>query len=130
MRSDGACPPEEYQPPCDEAIWYVLVKENDEVLGLFLIIPQTNVCAQVHTCLLPAGRNGKAVLIYRCGIAWLWENSGFEKLIGFTPSYNFAALRVAEQAGMQRVGVITKSLKKFGKLQDQVIFAIGRSSNG
>ena len=63
MQSDGAVPPEEYQPPEMEGIWYVLVKEEEQVLGVFIVLPQTSVCAQVHTCLLPAGRTGTAALL-------------------------------------------------------------------
>jgi hypothetical protein len=125
MQSDGAVPAEEYRPPAIEGIWYVLVKSGDEALGLFMLVPQTNVAAQVHACLLPAARPF-AVEIYRQGIRWLWEATTLESLIGFTPSYNFAAARVAEKAGMKRIGVVPRSLKKFGKLQDQIVFATGR----
>lgn len=126
MVSDDAVSADEYRAVEDEAVIYLLCKEGAEPLGLFMLIPQTSVCVQVHVCLLPWARNGMAVECYRRGIAWLWDNTGFEKVIGFTPAYNFAALKTAEAAGLERIGVITKSLKKFGKLQDQVVMAISK----
>jgi hypothetical protein len=126
MVSDDAVPAEEYRAVEDAAVVYLLCKEDADILGLFMLIPQTSACVQAHACLLPWARNGRAVECYRAGIDWVWANTGFAKVIGFTPAYNFAALRVAEAAGLERVGVITKSLKKFGKLQDQVILAISR----
>lgn len=130
MNSDDAVAPEDYRPVEDELVYYILVREDDSVLGLFLLVPQTSVCAQAHVCLLPWARNGMAVECYRAGLQWAWNNTKFEKVIGFTPKYNFAALQCAERAGLERIGVITKSLKKFGKLQDQVVFAIGKPEEG
>jgi hypothetical protein len=130
MVSDGAVPADEYQTVEDEAIIYLLCKEGKELQGLFMVIPLTSVCVQVHVCLLPWARNAKAVECYREGLHWLWLNTKFVKVIGFTPAYNFAALRCAEKAGLERVGVITRSLQKFGKLQDQVVYAIGKPEEG
>lgn len=126
MVSDDAVPAEEYHAVEDVAICYLLCQDGKEILGLFMLIPQTSVCVQAHVCLLPWARNERAIECYRQGIEWCWKNTGFQKVIGFTPGYNFAALRVAEAAGLERIGVITKSLKKFGKLQDQVILAISK----
>lgn len=126
MVSDDAVAPEEYRTVEDESVVYLLCKEAKEILGLFLLIPQTSVCVQVHVCLLPWARNERAVECYREGLRWTWANTNFVKVIGFTPKYNFAACRVASEAGLERVGVITQSLKKFGKLQDQIVFAISK----
>lgn len=133
MVSDDAVAPDEYRTVEDPAIIYLLCLEGANILGLFMLIPQTSACIQVHVCLLPWARNERAIECYREGLAWTWANTNFAKVIGFTPAYNFAALRVAERAGMERVGVITKSLKKFGKLQDQIVLAISKpeeSRNG
>jgi hypothetical protein len=126
MVSDDAVSPDEYRAVEDPAIIYLLCKDDADVLGLFMLIPQTSVCVQVHVCLLPWARNDMAIECYRQGIAWLWNNTAFLKLIGFTPAYNFAAVRVAERAGLERIGVLTKSLRKFGELQDQIIFAVSK----
>jgi hypothetical protein len=77
MVSDDAVPAEEYRTVEDEAVCYLLCKEDKEVLGLFILIPMNSVCGQVHVCLLPWARNERAVECYREGLAWTWANTGF-----------------------------------------------------
>jgi hypothetical protein len=50
MVSDGAVPAEEYQAVEDVAICYLLCQDGKEILGLFILIPQTSACIQVHAC--------------------------------------------------------------------------------
>jgi RimJ/RimL family protein N-acetyltransferase len=124
MVSDGACAPEEYRPCEDSGISYMLVRDDDELIGMFMLVPQTSVCWEVHSCFLPNGR-GRAITAYKAGIQWIWENTPCRKLVGNTPSDNRLALRIAERAGLKVMGVNEKSLSRDGVLIDQVMFGIG-----
>lgn len=122
MVSDGGEPRETYRAPESEKLWYILVRDGLEVLGLFLMVPTTSVCFDVHTCLLPAAWGERAQQAYREGIRWaLGGNTPARKLIGNVPAYNRHALRIALRAGAKLIGINEGSIQKGGKLFDQYI---------
>jgi RimJ/RimL family protein N-acetyltransferase len=125
MMHDGAAPAEEFRPAEDEQLWYVLVKRGDQVLGLFLLAPHTNVCYEAHMMLLPEGRLGRrSIAAYEFGMDWVREHLDCKKIIGNIPDYNEAALRMALASGYRIIGTNTRSLRHNGRLIDQTI--VGR----
>lgn len=122
--TDDGCPPaEEFQPMDHPAIWYVLVFDADELLGLWMFVPENAVCWCVHTCLLPVawGRAREAAVQMA---VWIWTNTPCRRLVTMVPVRNRLALKLAEAAGMQRYGLNKNSFLKHGKLQDQILLGL------
>ena len=125
--SDDLSPsPAEWQPVEHDAIWYVLVKSEKTLLGLFPLFPQNSICWEAHLCLLPACY-GKTTEAVEGMFRWVFSNTQCLRIVGSVPVYNTLAIRLAERSGMKRYGVNTKSRLKNGVLYDQVLFGISRS---
>jgi RimJ/RimL family protein N-acetyltransferase len=126
ITDDGSPAAAEFQPVNHPAIWYVLARDGDELLGLYMFIPQGAACWEVHTCLLPASWGARAAAAAAGAAAWLFERTTCRRIVTSVPSYNRLALRYAERAGMQQFGVNPRSFLKDGKLHDQVLLGLSK----
>ena len=123
--SDDSTPPwEEWQPVIADSVWYVVVRDGEEVLGVFTMVRHNAICWEVHTCLLPSAW-GRTLEAARQMAEWAFANMECLRIITNVPAYNRLALRFAERAGMTQFGVNEKSYLKDGKLWDQ--FCLGLS---
>jgi RimJ/RimL family protein N-acetyltransferase len=117
---------EQWEPVQSDQIWYVLVKDGAELLGLFMLVPENAICWKVHTCLLPNAWGRKAKQAAKEGIEWVWKNMPSLRLITDVPEYNRQASIFARWAGMTEFGVNPKSYMKHGKLQDVTMLGISK----
>lgn len=125
--SDDFSPrPEDWRPIKDESVWYVLVKDGDEALGLWAFVPHNRICWEVHTCLLPKAYGLLAREAVKLMHSWLWENTECLRVTTEVPVYNRQALRFAIKAGMKQIGINEKSFMKNGKLHDVIVLGISR----
>lgn len=124
INDDNAPSAEQYQPPDPWAVWYITVKDEGELLGMFALIPQSSVCFEVHTCLLPVAWGERATLAARAGRAWMWVHSPCRRIITNIPDDNRLALRFAKRAGMTEFGINEKSRLRGGKLIDQHLLGV------
>lgn len=96
------------------------IYQNEEVKGLFMLVPQNAVTAEIHTCLLLRGKEafqaGEILLDY------LFSN--YQKAISYTPSTNKKALFYALRLGFKKEGVLTQSFLKNGELLDQTLVGL------
>ena len=125
--SDDGCPDaEDYEAIDNEALYYLLVLDNDEnVLGLFLIHPHNTILYEIHTCLLSSCREkDKAAQVV---LDWIFKNTPCEKLMTHVPDFNRPALLYAERAGLMREGINRLSFLKNGRLHDQILLGITRT---
>lgn len=120
IRDDTAPPVAQFQPEVSNRIWYVLVKDDADVLGLFVCFLHNAVCWEAHTCLLPHCRGAKALAVYKAGHDWLREHTTCRKIIGAIDPQNKAALWMSLSSGLKRIGLNTKSILKHGRLCDQI----------
>lgn len=120
---------EDWQPAQSELVWYVLVKDGDEVLGLFMLVHENAICWKVHTCLLPSAWGKRARQAAREGSQWVFQNSKCKRLITDVPEYNVLALRFATIGGMTQFGVNPKSYQKNGVLHDVYMLGISKEGN-
>ena len=119
-------PRERFSPREDEAIWYVLAREGVEVLGLFALAPQNELCWEIHTRLLPEAWGPRALAALEGVIQWTFANTPCVRLVTTIPIYNRLALRYGDRAGFQRFGVNPNSWMKDGVLHDQVLMGISK----
>lgn len=135
---DFAPAPEDYRPPENDLIWYVLAFEGEELLGLFALVAQNPLCWELHHALLPGKwiPQGKAALPHL--VAWTWENvriradAPAQRIV--VPVYlkfrtreaNTIAMDYVRDAGFTEWGRNPKSWQRRGRLVDQVWFGITR----
>ena len=123
----------EYRPVESGQIWYVIVRDiypdagPEEILGLWMFVPQNGVCWEVHTCLLPAAWGERGQRAARMLPDWIWENTHCQRIVTNVPTPNRLALHFALKAGMKIFGVNRESYLKHGVLCDQVMLGISKS---
>jgi RimJ/RimL family protein N-acetyltransferase len=127
MADDFSPPREKFMARMDDNIWYITVVAGPlrEYMGMFCFMPESHIRWRLHTCLLPCAW-GRSVEIMKAVFQWLWENTQCERLITDVPVYNRLALRLGKAAGMEFVGVDKQSIKKGGKLHDQILLGLSR----
>lgn len=118
--------PADWKPIESEAVWYVLVRYGEELLGMWTFTPQNAICWEVHTCLLPNSWGEKAKVAAREMAEWIWANTGCLRLITNVPEYNRLALKFAKEAGMEEFGRNPKSYMKTGILHDQILLGMSK----
>ena len=125
--TDDGCPPaSDFRPVDDPRLWYVLVYDGANVIGLFMFVPLNAATWEVHTCLLPVARGPLAHQAAWEVLDWLWSNAPCQRLITNVPAFNRLALRFAKEAGMQQFGFNPDSYLKGGKLHGQYLLGIDR----
>jgi RimJ/RimL family protein N-acetyltransferase len=127
ITDDASPPPAEFEPVDHPTVAYLLVRDGELPLGLFLFEQRGAVHIEFHTCLLPAAWARGSVAIGRQMMAWLWENCPrLERLTGAVPQNNSLALRFAQGLGMIEYGVNPQSFQKNGVLLDQALLGVNR----
>lgn len=116
----------DYEPFWHDSLIY-LTPFDDAPMGVFMIVPMTSRCCEVHTSILPAYR-GRAVEAAREAIKWIFANTPFEKIVSRVPAFNRLALRLSLKAGMRIEGINTRSFLKDGKLHDQYLVGVEKES--
>ena len=124
---DYSPPPHEWSPLQHESIWHILCWQNDELLGMFVCVPESAICWRFHVCLLPAAYGATSSEAMRQVTRWIFENTNCMRLVGSVPKYNTLACRLARLANWQQFGLNYKSYLKNGVLHDQLMFGISRS---
>lgn len=124
ISDDGSPAAADYQPPVSDAIWYILVSDQGQLLGLWMLVPRNAIEYEVHTCLLPGHGFRRARQAAREGIAWVWAHTPARRLITGVPAYNRIAYQFALDAGFAPIGVDRKSYLKDGILYDQALLGL------
>jgi len=124
---DDHCPKaEDFEPHESESLTYLAAYEDEELLGIWVLMPENAVCWDVHTCLLPSAWGPVAILAAKAAIKWVFENTDCVRLTTRVPEYNLLALKLAENAGMTKFGFNDASWQKKGKLWGQHLLGISK----
>lgn len=113
--SDDFSPPRETFEP-EQGPWYILLKEEDKILGLWALCPHSQIVWEVHTCMLPTAWGTKARDAAQLLLSWVWENTTCVRLITQVPDSNPVALRFAENAGLVEYGRNPFAFQKHNRL--------------
>lgn len=130
ISDDGSPDVAEFQPVESEALWYVVVRDGEKVLGLWLLVPQNSICWEIHTCLLPEayGQTGRRAAVEMA--EWIWANTPCRRLITTVPVSNLLAHRFAVRSGMREFGRNPASFLKNGALHDQILLGMSKPEEG
>lgn len=126
VADDFSPEPVRWEPIKHVQVSYVLARENDEVYGLFALIPDNTICWKAHPCLLPKAFGEKSRQITGEFIQWLWQNTPCVRLIAEVPEFNRIVQKYARDCGMVEFGVNRASVMKGGELHDQILFGISK----
>lgn len=118
--------PSLWEMPENENITYLCAYDGEELLGMWVLIPENTICWDVHTCLLPSAWGSRAIQAAKAAIDWVWKNTACVRLTTHVPEYNVLALRFAESAGMTKFGFNDASYQKKGKLWGQHLLGISK----
>lgn len=116
---------DDYSPIIDDSIYWLLIKNSGVLCGLFMIHPINGITGEVHTCVLPDYRGSKTILYTKNLFDWVFKNTQFKKIITHVPSFNRAALVLAEKSGMAKEGINRLSFLKNSQIYDQ--FLLGKT---
>lgn len=115
-----------WKPVQHEAFHYVLVKDEGEVLGFFLLVPMSPVLWEIHTALLPNAWGDRSKIAVQGVFDWLWATTPAQRLFTQVPDSNRLAIAAAERAGMKHYGVQPNAYMKNGELESLILLGINR----
>lgn len=123
--SDDFSPPrDQFRPHEHDSLWYVIVRDGREVLGLWMFVPQNAVTWEVHTILLPCAWGARGIQAALELPDWIWEHTTCRRIVTHVPVNNRLALKFANEARMVKYGVNERSYLKGGRLLDQICLGI------
>ncbi len=98
---------------------------NEEGTAAAAVSPLTGSTCVVHFATIPEVW-GKTLEIAREAIAWIFGNTRFVKIVGFTPECNRLAVRFGKRCGFRVEGRITKAFMKNWELHDMIVFGLSK----
>jgi RimJ/RimL family protein N-acetyltransferase len=117
--------PEDWRAPADARCWYVLAYEDDELLGLYLII-EGETAWDIHVCLLPLAWGPPALAASRAVCEWIWANTDCPRLECAIRADNRLALQLAKRSGFSESGRLASSWLRGGVRYDQIVLSLDR----
>jgi len=96
---------------------------NKEKTGVIMVVPMNGITCEVHTACLPELWGKASEFIKEC-IDWGCDNTRYQKIITYIPTFNRLAIRITKKAGFEQEGRIKESFVKDWKLYDQLIFGM------
>ena len=99
----------------------------DEIIGLFIGMPQSEIVLNVHVAMSPSYYMYTDDC-YQIAVKWVEDNTDYFKLVGQTPVFNKLAIKCNERNGFEREGINKNSFVRGNKIYDQIYF--GRCLNG
>jgi RimJ/RimL family protein N-acetyltransferase len=126
ITDDNSPAPELFEPVDHDAIVYLHAQDEYGTLGIFMLVPQSAVCYQVHTCMLPQAWGAPARDAARLGTQWMFDHGPCRRIVTNVPEYNRIAERFARACGMAEYGRNLKSFLKDGVLYDEILLGISK----
>ena len=125
VTDDFSPPAEEFEVPPNPCIFQLLAKHNNEPFGLFMLIPQTFVCWEIHTFMLPKAWGKWTADAGKAALRWMFENTPCQRIISNIPEYDTRTLLYALKV-FSIYGVNPTSYLKNGKLHNQILVGINK----
>ena len=116
----------QWSPVTAPNVSYIIARDGEEVLGLWMLVAHSPVMVEVHTCLLPSAGFRRGRIAAQEMAQWIWENTTFLRIMTQCPDYNRAARKFAKAAGMQKYGENLGAFMKNGALCDVLLFGMSR----
>jgi RimJ/RimL family protein N-acetyltransferase len=115
----------DYEPFIDDSVYWLLIKDNSKLCGLFMAHQINGITCEVHTCVLPESRGNQTADYTSKLFDWIFSHTHYKKVITHVPSFNPRALLLAEKSGMSIEGVNRLSFMKNNHIYDQ--YSLGKT---
>ena len=112
---------EDFRPNATASIWYLLVFDGDELLGLFMSHPINALAWEVHVALYPVAWGRRARAAGKAFLSWLWQMTPARVVVGFVPTSNPLAVGYAKGLGLRELGRVPLCYQRQFQLFDIVI---------
>ena len=109
---------------------YILAYDDEELLGVYQLEAQTNICMKVHASYLPIAWGTRSKIASRKFYEWLFDNTQAQIILGFIPSHNVKMLAHAKKIGMIEEGRIKSIGIRDGQYFDHVIMKLTKMNRG
>lgn len=119
---DDGC--DEINPVFNDSMIWLVITENSQVCGAFMVHQHNRATWEVHTCLLPVIWGKKAKEAAHLLLKWFFSQPFNYKMVTNVPDMNRAAHMFALRAGLVLEGVNSKSFLKDGALYDQYVLGV------
>lgn len=116
--SEDGVPRETWEPLFNDSVYQLVIYDDEGLGGCFILVPQSSVCWEVHTCILPAHRGWKAREATRLCAEWMFANTKCLHIITKVPSYNRPAYKLAIDSGLKNIGLIKSAWVHDGEVHD------------
>jgi RimJ/RimL family protein N-acetyltransferase len=125
---DDASPrPEDWHAPHDERCWYVLAWDDDELLGLFVLI-EGDEAWSIHVCLLPSAWGETALRASRAISRWVFTQTAAPRLTCAIRADNRLSLQLAKRSGFRECGTLPASWLSGGVRHDQIRLSLDKDT--
>jgi RimJ/RimL family protein N-acetyltransferase len=119
---------DEYEPRFDEDSRWYISSEGGEIVGAFWMRRVNHITWEAHANVRPKfWGDGRGTEHCRQAIAKMVEDTGAKKVVAQIPTSCAPVMKMAEEIGFVREGVIAASWQKHGRLYDQVLYGITRT---
>jgi len=108
----------------NEEAWILMVDED--VVGVYCLHPLNRWTLGIHAHVLPAKRDRYSVETGKAALRWVLDNSDYQKIVAEVPEVFPDVIAFTKKFGFQEEGVNRKSIKKHGKMVNQVYLGITR----
>ena len=119
---DDGC--DEINPVFNDSMIWLVITENSQVCGAFMVHQHNRATWEIHTCLLPVIWGKKAQIAAKLMSGWFFSQPLNLKLITNVPEMNKMAHMFSLRSGMMLEGVNRKSFLKDGILYDQYVLGM------
>lgn len=119
---------DEFDPPIDDDIYWLAVRDdNDEIVGMFFLHPESSYTAMVHINILQQHRKEHAANAAYEFLKFVVNETVFEKVHAEIPTINPDVVKFTIKQGFRVEGLSRQSIYKKGEMMDQFRLGITRS---
>ena len=122
--------PEDIKPNIHPAIIYIAVYDEDELLGVIVLMVENSATLDSHSFMLPNSYGERGIEGGKKVLEWIWSNSPFVRVEAAVPDSNPLARKWVEKLGFKKFGESEGAWWKHGKLWNVQHFGIRRPANG
>lgn len=126
IADDFSPDPEDYRCPEYPHLVYLLARDRGELLGVWILIPISNVHWEISWAPLPTAFGSRARSATRAVFAWIWANTTCARITATIAATNRLSLLLARAVGMAEYGRNPYSVQRHGRLYGQVLLGISK----
>jgi len=110
-----------------DSIYYLLAKEDDNVIGLFIVHPDSKISYEIHANILKKYRKDYSKKACDDVLVWIWDNIDTDKVNCNIPTLYQNVISRAKESGFVEEGVRTHSYLKNGEALDVMFLGVKRA---